>query len=480
MKSVCSGLIAGFFAPLALSADERNRAEAQTPELEKRTLTARDGSTIEYDFGRIEVPENRTKPDSRTISIAFARIHSPLESHGPPVFMIAGGPGGASVEMVTKLAKGGGSGFLKMLGGDLVGIDQRGIGESTPNLASPVRYEFEPTAPGDPEKMLAIVKRVGKIEAKRWRDQGVDLDGYTTSESADDMDAVRRALGYDKIVLWGASYGSHLAMATLRKHEAHVSRAVLIVPEGPDHTYKLPSAAQRAVEQLHAKVAEDETMREVVPDFLGTLRTVLERLEKEPVYVETNGQRVGVSKFDVQRWAANYIGFRDGMQRVPAAVQRMSDGDFSDIARELMNDRIQDGVGSAMPIMMDGASGATTARRQRIADEAKTCLLADTVNFPFPGIAEAWNAPDLGDEFRGPLKAIVPILFIAGELDSRTPVSNARELMPDLPNAHLIVVKNAGHDLRWIALHEAIGDFLAGRTVTITESEEPPLVFEIP
>lgn len=455
-------------------------ADSPQATLEERTLTTRGGTEITYDFGRIDVPENRSKADSRSISLAFVRVRSPLESQGPPVFILAGGPGGPSVEMVLKYAQGGGVGFLKMLGGDVIGIDQRGVGESEPNLTSDTKYGFSPTDPGDRANMLAIMKRAGREEAKRWRDRGVDLTGYTTAESAADIDAVRRALGYDQIVLWGASYGSHLAMATLKQYDDHIARAVLIVPEGPDHTIKLPSYAERAVDKLHEMVRADAGLAEKISDFKGALRQVLARLDKEPVYVDINGKNVGVSKFDVQRYVANYIGFRRGMQQIPAVVQRMANGDFTAIAQELLNDRQSDGVGTAMQVMMDGASGATKERLQQIASEAKECLLADTVNFPFPDVAEAWGAPDLGDDFRGPLKSDVPVLFIAGDMDSRTPVSNAKELMPGLPNAHLIVVKNAGHDLRWLNLHEAIGDFLAGKPVKITEAEEPPLMFEYP
>ncbi len=452
---------------------------AGTP-LERRTLQARDGTPLELDAGRLEVPENRAKSDSRKITIAFVRVKSPLPNAGPPVFMLAGGPGGSSIRMVTKLAQGGGKGFLTTLGGDLVGIDQRGVGESDPNLETTTTYNIPPEQPGDAAAQIKIIREVCKAEAKRWRDQGVDLAGYTTAESAADIDAVRAALGYEKIALWGASYGSHLALATLRRHEDRIARAVLIGPEGPDHTIKLPSQADETLQRLHELIAKDDALKAQIPDFLGALRGVLAELERAPKFVEIDGTRVGLSKFDVQQVIANNIGGRAGLEKIPAMVQRMARGNFDEVARELLEFRRSDGIGSAMQAVMDSASGLSPARAARIAAESPQSLLGDAVNFPFPQVGEAWGAPDLGEEFRAPLRSKVPVLLIVGDLDSRTPVSNARELMEGMPNARMIVVENAAHDVRWLQLHAAIGDFLAGREVSINSASEPPLAFSTP
>ena len=89
-----------------------------------------------------------------------------------------------------------------------------------------------------------------------------------------------------------------------------------------------------------------------------------------------------------------------------------------------------------MSYMMDCASGQTAARREQIAREAKGTLLEDISNFPFPEICEAWNAPDLGDEFRAPLRSDVPVLFISGTLDARTPISNAEEYSKGFSKQH--------------------------------------------
>src|SRR5829696_6283433 len=95
----------------------------------------------------------------------------------------------------------------------------------------------------------------------------------------------------------------------------------------------------------------------------------------------------------------------------PSAFYRAAKGDYREVAQAWLDNTR--GQGSAMSYMMDCASGMSAARRARIKREAGETLLGDLMNDPFPGICEGLNAPDLGDEFRAPVKADVPVLFIS-------------------------------------------------------------------
>lgn len=451
-------------------------------EPETRIIEVRDGSGIRAEYGRVEVPENRADPASRSISVAYVRIETPLEGAGPPVFFLAGGPGGSSIEAVERFVAGGGRDFFALIGGDIVGVDQRGVGRSLPNLDSATLYGFSAEAAGDREQRLEILRRVSREEAARWREQGVDLDGYTTVESADDLEAVRQALGYERISLWGSSYGTHLALATIRRHGDRIARALLVGPEGPDHTVKLPSYAQAGLERIGALVAQDPRLSAEIPDFLALVATVLARLDERPISVEVDGERIGISKLDVQEWIAGQIGLTPTIATLPAVLKAMERGDFEELARELAEERRTSGVLTAMGMVTDAASGMSRERAKLIAEEAEACLLGDSVTYSFEATARAWGVRDLGDEFRGPLRSEVPVLFIVGDLDSRTPVRNARELMQHLPDAHLIVVENTGHDtpLGIPQLRTAWSTFLRGGTVTLERVDASPVRFELP
>lgn len=104
-----------------------------------------------------------------------------------------------------------------------------------------------------------------------WRDVlRVDLTRCNTNESADDREDLRQALGAKQISLWSISYGTHLALATIRRHPQSIQCAILAGTEGPDHTYKLPGNIQRHLENLAAVIKADPEIGKDVPDFLGS------------------------------------------------------------------------------------------------------------------------------------------------------------------------------------------------------------------
>ncbi|HET9479777.1 MAG TPA: alpha/beta hydrolase, partial [Pyrinomonadaceae bacterium] len=319
-----------------------------------------------------------------------------------------------------------------------------------------------------------------------WRElQRVDLTGYNTIESADDLDDLRKALGARKISLWSISYGTHLALTTIRRHPQSIHRAILAGTEGPDHTYKLPSNIQKHLEDLAALIKEDPELGKEIPDFLGLIKSVFDRLDAQPQTVEITDPRtkqnvkVVVNKFVLQYIVANNIG-TTVTASFPALFYRASKGDFTNPAQVWLNTSRQ-GIGSAMSYMMDCASGQTTARRERISREAKGTLLEDISNFPLPDICDEWKAPDLGDQFRSPVTANVPVLFISGTLDARTPVSNAEEYRTGLANSTHIIIDGAVHSdplfLSSPKIKDGMLEFLKGQPVTATRISAPPMKF---
>jgi pimeloyl-ACP methyl ester carboxylesterase len=189
--------------------------------------------------------------------------------------------------------------------------------------------------------------------------------------------------------------------------------------------------------------------------------------------------KVIVNKFVMQYIVANNIG-TTVTARFPALFYRASKGDFTNPAQVWLNESRSE-IGSAMSFMMDCASGQTAARRERIAREAKGTLLEDIFNFPFPDVCEAWKAPDLGDEFRSLLHSDVPVLFISGTMDARTPVSNAEEYRTGFPNSTHIIIEGAVHSdplfLSSPKIKEGMMEFLRGQPVTNTKITAAPIKF---
>lgn len=460
------------------------------PELkiEPYTFEAASGETVEAELGRIEVPENRSREDSRTIVLKFVRFKSTAEKAGSPIVYLAGGPGGSGIGAAR------GSRFPLFMAlrefGDVIALDQRGTGMSGfEDLDCDDRYLIPFHEPVDPAKAARIMSNVTKGCIERLRKSGIDVSAYNTIESAADLNDLRQALGAEKLTLWGISYGTHLSLAMMKYHGKHVDRAILAGVEGLHHSYKLPGDQQELMEQIARLAKKDPAIRKAVPDLLGSIRKLMAQLEKEPQTVElthpTNGMtmRVTVGKFDLQRALAGMLRGPDSFRPMADAIARLEAGDWVALAMSSAQGRQGEGF-HAMSVAMDCASGASRDWLDRIAREAGTTLLGDAINFPFPMLCEGLGVGDLGDEFRSPVESDVPTLLISGTLDGRTPVNNGTEVEQHLANSQHLIIEGAGHsDPLFLSSPKILEDmhaFMRGEKIPVKRIELPPVELIVP
>ena len=404
---------------------------------------------------------------------------------GAPILWLAGGPGdhgsddieGPYLELVRA--------FQEVA--DVIALDQRGTGLSRPLLLCPGNEATLPLErPYDADLAMSEYRRLSRACARHFTSQGIDLSAYNTVESVHDIDALRRALGAEKFSLYGASYGTHLALAVLRYHPDSVDRVVLSGVEGPDHSWKLPSNAERFFEIVFELARNDEALSAHYPDLETMVREVIARLEAEPVSVVLQGEEgspdetIVIGATDLRRGLRAFLGSRPNISQLPMIFAQLYEGDYELTARYLRGLRTVS-VWSAMYYCMDCASGATPQRRERIESEAPTSITG-VVDFPFPGICEAWPYQPLDESFRGVLHADNPTLFISGTLDGQTPPSNADEVARGFTNATRIVVNGGSHqylELDPPGIARRMVAFLRGQALADT-TFAVPLEFVIP
>ncbi|HZI66253.1 MAG TPA: alpha/beta fold hydrolase, partial [Thermoanaerobaculia bacterium] len=450
-------------------------------------LIPTDGSKpVAAELGRLTVLENRSRPDGATIELAFVRLRTSAARPGPPVVWLAGGPGGSG----TEDAQGPLLPLLREIAefADVIALDQRGMGLSRPRLECPGRLDLPLDRPMERNLVLGAFRQSASECRAHWSARGVDLASYNTNESARDVDDLRRALGVSKVSLLAGSYGTHLALAAIRLFEASIERAVLFGVSGPDHMERLPGDYQEVLEQIDRKVKRTPLLAAVIPTFLGTVRAVLERLERNPERVEgvdrTTGEvrTVTVGKFDLQCLTRNHLASREQIARLPGIYLAMARGDF----RELANNSVSSRRGAAPPAVdftMRCASGASPARREKVRLQSKDALLGGMADFPIPDVCDAWGVPDLGPDFRAPLRSNVPVLFVSGTLDAHTPPANAKEVLAGFPNGRHLLVEDGAHGLLGFSLpkgRKLSAKFLRGESVSAARLSTPPFGFFVP
>jgi len=444
------------------------------------------GQVYEGERGHLMVRENRKNANSNLIELVFVRLKSTTDKPAFPTIYLDGGPGSSA----TNLA--GFPDYMRAFQklrevGDVILLDQRGVGRSKPNLTHRTSESLPTDVFANREVALRAFKERAKVAADHFRSQGIDILAYNSVESAHDVDDLRKALGVEKVNLVGFSYGTHLGLACIRYHGKNLNRVVLIGTEGPDHTDKLPSTSHNSIKRLSNIVAKDPVIGAKMPDLAGTLKRTLDRLEKEPVTVSITDQRtnkpveVKVGKIGLQFLIMRDLGDVSDLPIFPLWFYTMDKGDYSILKRFVEKRYNQFGSGlSVMTLVTDISSGVSKSRKLQIRKEARTALLGDIVNFPISEMGDVFGNPNLGNQYRSPIKTGVPTLFVSGVLDNNTQPFQADDVRRTFKNSTHLVIDNAGHESMLVdsRVQQTMVEFLRGQDVSKVKIALPPLKFE--
>lgn len=446
-----------------------------------------DQSVVAYE-GSIQVLENRNNKDSRTIPLTYVRFPATGTTKGSPIVYLSGGPGGSGISTAQypnfRFPL-----FMALREfGDVIALDQRGTGKSR----IVPRCESKQSLPLNERLSEIYVTTVYRAAAQEcadfWKKEGADLLGYTSVQSAHDLNDLRKHLNAEKLTLWGISYGTHLALTSLKVMENHIDKMVLASAEGLNQTVKLPAQTDAYFNRLQQAINQQPKAKIAYPDIISLIKRVNQKLDANPIALTVPQKEGEAIEFLFQKSHLQTIASRtiaDPHRYVSMLLQIYSGIDNgitamlpSTIERAgLMNTKISFDI---MSFGMDIASGVTDERLAQIEQQASDSLLGKALNFPMPHLNKVIPTLDLGDDFRSRPVSEVPTLLLSGSLDGRTYMSSQFEATAGLTNLTKVTVKNAGHNLFMVSpkVTEAIKKFLADKPIDDEEIEFtlPPFV----
>jgi pimeloyl-ACP methyl ester carboxylesterase len=447
-----AALLACAFAPLPALAAEPNDGLTFEP----YAFKLRDGTELPTEKGTFWVREDRGDPRSRRIPIRFLRLKSTSANPGSPIIYLAGGPGGSATGTMRGPRQ---PVFLALRAvADVIVFDQRGTGLSN---------SIEPYTSAAPFDLARTVNEQGYTDyyaatlaggLTKWRVDGVSIRGYTTVESADDMEDLRRHLGARKLNLWGISYGTHLAFAFMRRHAGSVDRVALSSLEGLDQTVKLPANLDKALTRIFTAGRK--------PEMVEVMRAVHAKFDADPQPMTVQGPGGAKVEFRMDGFALKILGGilpknPDGIPQLIQLYQALAAGVYQPVADILYSNFLKEPLTmGGMSEAMDIASGITDARLKLVNDQARTALLGRATNAPMPQLRGAISGIDLGDGFRKPLKSDLETLVFSGDLDIRTPLEEQADASAGLSRKQTVLFRNGGHDL--FEAHPDVADILGG------------------
>jgi pimeloyl-ACP methyl ester carboxylesterase len=405
---------------------------------------------IDLTCGFVEVPENRAKPDGRKIPVHFVRAGATGDAPLPdPIVYLGGGPGMHATLGANTMIWGNRARLVKR---DLIVVDQRGTGHSNPldcfdhgtdAGADVVRQLFSHDF-FDAETFRACMQELLKK---------ADLTQYTTTASVEDIEEIRRALGYEKINLSGGSYGTRWALEYMRRRPESVRSAVLygVAPPSELLVERVARDFQRNLDALIVACESDDVCSREYPEFHEQLDRILQAVKEKPVEVTV---RVGDKKVPV---TMNYEQLVTAMRftfysvhqaaALPSQVQAAAGGDYRPFADNLTATSIQlhnivaEGLWASVKCAEElpfidyerakRLSGGTVLGTLRLESEREICSI--------------WPRGAIPKDFNQPVESDVAALLIAGEFDPATPLDLAEETVRHLSNGLLVRVANRSH-----------------------------------
>ncbi len=397
----------------------------------------------EFRCGSIEVPFERADPSLGTTEIGFA-VRPPNDRDKPSlgaIFAVEGGPGYASTGTASAYTKV----FDDLLDRrSLVLVDMRGTGRSGPVKCPDTQRGRAP----DWIALSECARRLGPLASS-----------YRTAAAADDIDDVREALGYERIALYGDSYGTFLAQSYAFRHPDSLDALVL------DSAYPVrgesgwyPNIPRTGVRSLYIACRRS-------PSCVGDPEKFLAELAE---HLRQTGRGVGSlidALFDAgYSPPGSYIDVVDAgeaLMRGDAEPWNKLTGEGKPGARHLRqyNTAGEQIVSCNDYPMIWEKPASETERRRQLEDSIRDYPNPDTFA-PFTpreiaigseiGYLYCLTFPPPTDLYEPPAEddavgTEAPVLVVAGELDSVTTPHEGMRVADEFPNSEYYEVRNAGH-----------------------------------
>jgi pimeloyl-ACP methyl ester carboxylesterase len=434
----------------------------------------------------LPVPLDRAGGATGAITLSIERKPAGAAPSRDAVVALAGGPGQAALPLAEFIAQA----ISPALGSrDLIVFDQRGTGDSDPLDCA----AFESLSPKSETQLF-----------EECADQlGAARGDFTTQESVQDIEAIRQAAGYEKLVLYGTSYGTKVAEEYAERYPQNVESLVLdsVVPTSGPEPFAIPTF--QAIAGVLDELCSDSACVGITSNPVADVATLAARLRKRALsgsVYDGTGRRHSSTLTEQGLLGILEAGDLNPALRalLPAAVQSALRSDPDPLLRLHL---LSEGLIPTAPA--EGTTGESSEEIDEALFVATSCeetpfpwqrsasratRLAEALDYlhaqpasdfyPFDDVTAYSNSlvracagwPDASapPPTAGTLPD-VPTLILSGEQDLRTPTADARSVAARIPDAQLLLVPFTGHSVIGSDLSDcaslAVSAFFAGDAV---------------
>ena len=245
---------------------------------------------LDVDCGYITVPQNRANPTGPTATVAAAVVHASEPAEPDPIVFLDGGPSFGAISPFAMTDYFADATYVRNR--DVILVDTRGTGLSTPYLGCPeidaAFYEVDFGGPVLGHNFGPLLDQAVADCRSRLVSDGVDLSGFTSAETAADLEALRQALGYAQWNLWAISADGVAGLTYMRLYPDSIRSAVLDSPQSPHMSIGLDYLRGRfeMLERTFAGCAANAACDVKYPNLRTRFYNTVARLQAEPVLVK--------------------------------------------------------------------------------------------------------------------------------------------------------------------------------------------------
>jgi len=419
--------------------------------------------------GSIDVPENPTRPKGRQVSLYIvvvpARNGHPLPD---PIVELGGGPGEAATGFAAEGAQDHGD---LSEDHDMLFMDQRGTGRS--NALRCNLYSAEDPAANirdmfPPQMVQRCLKEVSAH---------ADLTQYSSTRFADDLEAVRRALGYGPLNLFALSYGTRAAQAYARAYPNSVRTMYLgsIVPIDIATPLPFARAAQDALERTLDACDADRACHAAYPELRSELTQVVAALDDGQVQVPLPGgkNKAPLSRGRFGEFLRSKLYKPESAADVPWLIHQAAAGNWSPVGEHILTHAREADADESWGLFLSITCNEDVAflREAEIEPQTRGTLIGDYRVRNQQAACSHWPRYTLSKDYRAPFHSDVPTLIVSGDLDPATPLSFTRHIAPGFSRRHEVILHGQAHSGWSDCVARLYGELVrSGTTQTLTDA----------
>ena len=403
---------------------------------------ATEKGNYDAECGTLVVPENRHKADSRLIALPVTRIRARSAHPAEPIFRLQGGPG------ITNMVFPAASRFADQH--DVVLVGYRGVDGSSTLDCPEVTSAREQARDFLTERAMRADAAAYKDCAERLQNDGVDLAGYTLPERVDDLDAVRQALGYERVDLLSESAGTRTALIYAWRYPKRIHRSAMIGVNPPGNFLWDARTTGEQIERYAELCANDASCRSRTPDLAASIHSAYAQMPDHWWFLPIRKGNVRLAAFFGLMHATTDGA---GPLNAPWTIDTLLDADEGNGSGAWLLSLMAQAIFPRAQVWGDvaavGRADSAYARRFLASHADRGSVIGSPgTDFITAGgrLYDSWPANPDENLYTRVRDSNVETLLIGGRLDFATPPQNAtRKLLPHLPNGHEVVLPDIGH-----------------------------------